>query len=72
MFTQVELISINQDVHVYWLQHDPQKGALIKAGRGVKILEEPLYLKINRVFTTLKNLSDLPPKVNIGTVVEFN
>jgi hypothetical protein len=72
MFTQVELISTKREVRVYWLQHDKYNEQPIRAGRGVRILEETPYFCINRVFLTLKDRSDLPVKANVGTIVELN
>jgi hypothetical protein len=72
MFTQVELISTNRELRVYWLQHEQDNHAPLRVGRGVRILEELPYFSINRVFTTLKNRKDLPVKANVGTIVELN
>jgi hypothetical protein len=72
MFTQVELISTKQEVRVYWLEHEQYNHAPIRVGRGVRILEELPYFSINRVFTTLKNRTDLPVKSLVGTIVELN
>jgi hypothetical protein len=72
MYTQVELVSSNDDVFVYWLHNDLQHQPKLKTGLGVRILEVGPYLRVNRVFTTLKNLSDLPTKSLVGTIVEIN
>jgi hypothetical protein len=73
MFTQVELVSQNNEVRVYWLEHGHNSlNVHIAVGRGVKILEENPYFRIRRVFTTLNNRKDLPVKSNVGTIVELN
>jgi len=72
MFTQVELVSTTDDVFVYWLHNDLQTQPKLRSGLGVRILEVAPYLRVNRVFTTLKNLSDLPAKSLVGTIVEIN
>ena len=72
MYTQVELVSTNDEVFVYWLRNDLQNQPKLKAGLGIRIQEVGPYLRVNRVFTTLKNLSDLPTKSLIGTIVEIN
>lgn len=72
MFTQVELKNQYKTI-VYWLwQEDHYNAPLIRAGRGIKILEEEPYFTINRVFLSLKNLVDIPSEGRIGTVVEIN
>jgi hypothetical protein len=71
MYTQVELVSTD-DVYVYWLNNDTSVQPKLRVGHGVRILEVPGHLRVNRVFTTLKNLSELPTKRCIGTIVEIN
>ena len=72
MYTQVELISTDNDVSVYWLDNDLDTQPKLRAGLGVHILELPDYHRVNRVFTTLKNLSDLPTRSVVGTIIELN
>ena len=72
MYTQVELVSTTNDVSVFWLYNDLQTEPRLRAGLGIRICEVAEYLRVNRVFTTLKNLSDLPTKHRLGTIVEIN
>lgn len=72
MYTQVELVSSNDDVYVYWLHNDLQTQPKLRTGLGVRLFEVDKYLRVNRVFTTLKNLTDLPTKSLVGTIVEIN
>ena len=72
MYTQVELVSTTDEVFVYWLDHDFETVSKIRSGLGIRISEERPYLRVNRVFLTLKNLSDLPTKHKIGNIVEIN
>ena len=72
MFTQAELVSTKEEVVVYWLDHDVSGSVPIRVGRGVRLAETKAYWRVNRVFTTMKNLADLPVKHRIGTIVEIN
>lgn len=72
MFTQVELVSTKEETAVYWLDHDQHATIPIRSGRGVRIAESDSYWRINRVFTTMRHLSDLPVKHRIGTIIELN
>ncbi len=73
MFTQVELVSQNNDVRVYWLEHGHNTTHVpIAVGRGIRILEENPFFRIRRVFTPLNNRKALPVKSNVGTIVELN
>lgn len=72
MYTQVELVSTNEDTFVYWLHNDLRTQPKLRTGLGVRLLEVAQYLRVNRVFTTLKNLTDLPTKSLVGTIVEIN
>lgn len=71
MFTQAELISTTNSVDVFWLDHNPQE-FFIQVGCVVRLVETPDYWRINRVFTTINNLANLPVKHQIGTIVEIN
>ena len=72
MFIQTELVSTKDETAIYWLNHDVEKYHPIRVGRGVRIAESNSYWRVNRVFTTMKNLEDLPVKHRIGTIVEIN
>ena len=72
MLTQVELISTNHEVQVYWLDYSSYDNVNIRPGRRVKIAEADPFWYINRVFTTLKSISDLPTRARVGTVIELN
>jgi hypothetical protein len=73
MYTQVELVSIrNDEPLVYWLYNNLNTQPKLKAGHGIRIREETPYFRVNRVFTTLRNLSDLPTKSRVGTIVDIN
>lgn len=70
MFTQVELVAGNE-VSVYWLSRNLGQ-PLLKAGQIVRLVESPHYWRVNRVFTTVPCVGDLPSKHCIGTIVELN
>lgn len=72
MFTQVELVSSNDEVAVYWLNYNPSNQKPIQVGHGVRLAEVDHFWKINQVLMSLKNIEDLPVKARIGTVVELN
>lgn len=72
MYTQVELVSSNNQTFTFWLKEDLQHNPKLRVGHGVKLLEVEPYLRVNRVFISLKNLSDLPVKHRLGTIVEIN
>ena len=71
VFTQVELETADGRLPVYWLNHDKKTQLPLKVNKGVRIVEEPDFCKINRVFTTLYR-QDLPTVARIGTIVELN
>lgn len=75
MLTQVELVSASrpdEKVAVYWIDHNLDTQAPLRAGRGIRLAESDLYWRVNRVFTTLSRVEDLPVKARIGTIVELN
>ena len=72
MFVQTKLVSTTEDTAVYWLDHNVEKQAPIRVGQGVRIADSDTYWLINQVCTTVRNLTDLPIKYRIGTIVELN
>lgn len=72
MYTQVELISTKGEVFVYWLFNDVSTQPKLRSGHGLRILEVQPFLRVSRVFTSLRNLADLPTKSLLGTIVEIN
>jgi len=76
MYTQVELVSSpcteESKLFVYWLYNDQKTQPKLKAGQGIRIREIAPYLRVSKVCATLKNLSDLPEKSCVGTIVEIN
>jgi len=70
--TQVELVSTNDEVEVRWIDHNPNTHLPLRVGRGVSLLESGRFWRINRIFTTLSRVEDLPTKHRLGTIVELN
>lgn len=54
MYTQVELVSSNDDVYVYWLHNDLQTQPKLRTGLGVRLFEVDKYLRVNRVLPRLR------------------
>jgi hypothetical protein len=79
MYTQVELdVDSNsilpvEGLNVYWLEYPPYEGIKFWVGQRITLpcdpdLESPIIdYRINRIFTTLKDATALPPK----SVVRF-
>lgn len=68
MLTQAELYS-SGDFLTRWLEHDPQEQPL-KAGQKLGLTEDPSRVwVIGRLYMSLKEERQLPPKAKIGTIL---
>lgn len=71
MITQVELKS-GEECKVYWVKHDIGTQRPLELGRGIRLAECAPFWTINRIFVSLSDNAELPPKARIGTILELN
>lgn len=77
MITQVE-VTVGADLgdkdpvaRIYWLQHTPYKGEVLKVGTRLQLIENSQEWTIRRLFVAVPDGTNLPPKSRVGTLLRI-